>query len=155
MVERLVVDRTVLTGACESKYGGGPCEGEKLIYFGLFFQRFPRCIIFSPLWRRFKRCTDHKIHFACHGRHIGRTRGHSCVVCGPQSVNFWHHCRNKMVVGVQVNLAERFQLGFEKFGSWTLTNSIWLTTVVDSTARNALLASKYGGSVCVGGYEGT
>ena len=60
-----------------------------------------------------------------------------------------------MVVGVKVNLAERFQLGFEKFGSWTLTNSIWLTTVVDSTARNALLASKYGGSVCGWRYEGT
>ena len=60
-----------------------------------------------------------------------------------------------MVVGVQVNLAERFQLGFEKFGSWTLTNSIWLTTMVDSTTRNALLASKYGGSVCGGRYEGT
>jgi hypothetical protein len=34
------------------------------------------------------------------------------------------HCRNKMVVVERLNLAERFQLGFDKFGSWTLTNSI-------------------------------
>ena len=60
-----------------------------------------------------------------------------------------------MVVGVQVNLAERFQLGFEKLGSWTDTKGSRQETMIDRTVLTGACQSKYGGSVCVGGYEWT
>ena len=60
-----------------------------------------------------------------------------------------------MVVGVKVNLAERFQLGFEKGGSWTDTKGSRQETMVDRTVLTGSCQSKYGGSVWGGGYEET
>ena len=60
-----------------------------------------------------------------------------------------------MVVVERLNLAERFQLGFEKFGSWTATKGSRPETTVDRTVPTGALQSKYGNGVWGGGYEGT